>query len=243
MPRRLPAALLALTSLAAAAQDLPPASEFYYCAHLYQWVNGQLTEPSALKDHMADSLNVFQAGAMILSGGAVDRPAHDTAAERLRAEVERARAEGRNVSGLVQAADTECWTLQRRHGEAMLRKGAAVFAAQKAYFTHQMAPGPVPAAEIARRQEFVQAGPGVAVDDQKDAIVYSFSRMVGEARETAYHVFTKDGNPAHPAVIFMSSRRLARDKPAVLLTDGSYAGSRSEFDSLFAAFAMMNRLR
>lgn len=243
MPMRLPAALLALTSLAAAAQDRPPVSEFYYCAHLYQWVNGQLTEPSALKDHMADSLKVFQAGATILSGGAVDRPAYDAAADRLKVNVERTRAEGRKVSDLVQSVDAGCWALQRRHAEAILRRGAEVFAAHKSYFTHQLAPGPVAPMEIVRRQEFVKVGPGVAVDDQKDAIVYSFSRMVGEASETAYHVFTKDGNPAHPAVIFMSSRRLARGQPATMSTDGSYAGSKGAFDGLFAAFAMMNRLR
>lgn len=243
MPKRLLAGLLALTSLAAAARDLPPASEFYYCAHLYQWVNGQLTERSALKDHMAWFLAVFQDGAMILSGGTVDKSTHDAAAERLRLNVERAREEKRRESELVKSADADCRALLRSHGEAVLRKGAEVFPAQRLYFTHQLAPGPVSAAEIARRQEFVKAGPGVAVDDQKDAVVYSFSRMAGEGRETAYHVFTKEGNPAHPAVIFMSSRRPARDQPAVLLTDGSYAGSRSEFDSLFAAFAMMNRLR
>lgn len=243
MHRVLIGSLVALASATTLAQDLPPAADFYYCSHFYRWVNGQLKDQSSLKSHVMASQNLFDAGAVILSGGTGNKAEYEASADKLRATLKQARDENQKMGDLFKSVDDDCWAKQRRYAMAIMKKSSEVGAAQNLYFTHDLAAGQVDAADIAKRQEFIKSQPGLSVDDQKDVVIYSFARKVGETSETAHHVFTKEGNPAHPAVIFLSSRRVAKDRPPVQANAGSYAGSKSAFDGLYMASVLMNQGR
>jgi hypothetical protein len=237
------AGFITFNSLTVFAQDLPPASDFYYCAHYYKWLGEQLKEPSPLKTHVSTSLNLFESGADVLNWGSINKADSDVAADRLNANLKRATEEKQTMGDIFKTTDGECWNLQRRHMSTMLKKSAEVGAAQKPYFTHTLTPGQVDAADIGKRQDFIKSQTGVSVSDQKNMTIYSFARKIGGAKETVHHLFTREGHSAHPAIIFVSSRQDVRSGPAAQTNTGSYAGSKTEFDAFYTAFVMMNQVR
>jgi len=243
MYKKITTAVIATVSMATYAQDLPPATDFYQCVHFYRWIHANLKEPTPMKNHVTSSLNLFELGAVMLSGGVDSKVDSESAGVLFKAAVKKATDENQTVADLFKTMDTKCWDMQRRHTMAILKKSTEIGARQKPYFTHAMPPGLVSVEDIARRQEFIKSQEGVSADDQNGMIIYSLSRKIGANRETVHHAFTKEGHPAHPAVVFLSSRLDGTGKPPVQSNTGSYAGAKPEFDGLYMAFTMMNQGR
>lgn len=186
---------------------------------------------------------MFEAGATILNNGVTVKADYDSAANDFRETLKKAAAENRKPVEFFTEIDTACYEKQRRHGMSMLKKSGEIGRAQEPYFTHQLTHGEVSADAIVKRQEFIRSQPGVFVEDGKDSVVYSFSRQIGEASEIARHVFTKEGHPAHPGVVFLLSRRDKAGSTPTNTNAASHAGSKKEFNSFYTAVALMNRWR
>jgi len=233
--------LVVFASTSVVAQELPPASDFYYCAHFYRWLDGQTGPEARLKNHISASLPLFEAGASILSGGGINKADYQSSGDALSKALKKAADEGKLVD-LMSSTDNDCWSKQRRYTMAILKKSSDNSAAQQPYFTHTLPTGKVDAGEILQRQEFLKAQPGITVDDQNEFVAYSFSRDIGDAGEVVQHTFTKATHPAHPAVIFMSTKREAKGKPLVETSTGSFAGSKTEFDYFSKVVVMMSKI-
>jgi hypothetical protein len=239
----LAAIVLLSLSLGAASEELPPATEFWYCSHLYRWALTQVKEKSPLLERYTTSAKMFEAGAAILSNGVAVKGDYDSAANDFRESLRKAAAENKKPLEFFTEIDTACYDKQRRYAMAMLKKSGEIGKALEPYFTHPLPTGQVDAESIAKRQEQVKSGQGVRVEDGKDTIVYSFTRALGDARDSAHHVFTKEGNPAHPAVIFLRSQKSAGSTQPANSNTGSYAGAKKDFDGLYMAFLLMNQGR
>jgi len=230
-------------SLGAASEELPPATEFWYCAHLYRWALTQVKEKSPLLERYTASAKMFEAGATILSNGAPVRSDYDSAANDFRESLKKGAVENKKPLEFFTEVDTTCYDKQRRYAMAMLKRSGEIGAALEPYFTHPLPIGQVEAEPIALRQEQIKSGPGVRIEDGKDTVTYSFTRALGDARDAAHHVFTKEGNPAHPAVIFLRFQRASGSAKPISTHAGSYAGSKKDFDGLYMAFVLMNQGR
>jgi hypothetical protein len=235
------AGLLSLASSSVLTQELPLTADFYFCANYYRWADGRIKPEAPSKQHVVNSLKLFETGASILSGGAIDFDRYETSTAAFSAALKKASDEKKSVGEFVAEIDADCWAKQRRHTMAILEKSAEIGQAQRVFFSHNLPSGKVDSEAIERHQQLVRTLPGVSIDEQKEVTVYSLSKQYGERSESANHVFTKPNHPAHPAVIFMAKRRDAKDKPAVLSINGSYAGSKKEFDVMHTVLFMMNQ--
>lgn len=212
-------------------------------AHLYRWALTQVKEKSPLLERYTTSAKTFEAGAIILSNGVAVKGDYESAANDFRESLRKAAAENKRPPEFFTEIDTACYDKQRRYALAMLKKSGEIEKALEPYFTHPLPTGQVDAESIARRQEQVKSGPGVRVEDGKGTVAYSFTRALGGARDTAHHIFTKEGNPAHPAVIFLRSQKTAGSTQPANTDAGSYAGSKKDFDGFYMAFLLMNQGR
>lgn len=243
MGRLLTTLILLSFSLGAASEELPPATDFWYCRHLYRWALTQVKDKSPLLEQYAASANMFEVGAIILNNGVAVKGDYDSAENGFRESLRTATTENRKPLEFFTEIDTACYEKQRRHAMAMLKKSGEIGKVLEPYFTHSLPTGQVASESIANRQEQIKSGPGARIQDGNDTVVYSFTRALGDARDTAHHVFTKEGNPAHPAVIFLRSQRAAGSSKLADTNAGSYAGSKKDFDGLYIAFLLMNQGR
>ena len=243
MHRLLTAIILLSFSLGAASEELPPATDFWYCGHLYRWALTQVKDKSPLFERFTASAKMFEAGAIILNNGVAEKGDYDSAGNGFRESLRKAAADNRQSLEFFTEIDTACYEKQRRHAVAMLTKSGEIGKALEPYFTHPLPTGQVAAESIANRQEQIKSRPSVRIDDGKDTVAYSFTWVLGDARDTAHHIFTKEGNPAHPAVIFLRSQRAAGSSQLVETNAGSYAGSKKDFDRLYMTSLLMNQGR
>jgi|GEM_PF-5182052 hypothetical protein len=233
--------ILGLLVPVAIAQESPPIFDFYYCGEFYRWYENELSPKSPIKSEMTNSMKMFKAGAAILSGGSTDFALLDKANATFNADLRKAVAEEARRGVFAAPIGADCWSKQRRYTKTIVRKAAEIGQAERPFFSHMLPNGRVDALLVEEHLATLRAVPTVSVDDQKEMIIYSFSKQFGAATESVHHVFTKPDHPAHPAVLFLSKRREPQGKPAPLFVQGSYAGSEKEFALMQEVLFMVNQ--
>lgn len=134
MRKTLKIAFLCASTLAVSAPsagDLPPASDYYYCAHFYYWADTTLKDPPAsMKNHFATSLRAFKAGGDILSGGAYGQVDSDAALESLKATIKKASEEKMGLGDFYVSLNDACLEKHRRYTPAVLEESRRASASQ-----------------------------------------------------------------------------------------------------------------
>jgi hypothetical protein len=236
-------AILALLAAAfsAAAQQTPDPGDFYFCADFYRWFGGQLKEDTKLKQQMAMSASMFDAGSVALTEGVRSSALTYAATQKMKATVNQGKQDNLTLGELFKVVDTDCWSKQQQHASTILRKMSDVSRAQQPFFQLNLPSGQVSPEDIASRVDTLRMRPGVQIGDQKEVFIYSFERSLGDKTETVHHIVTKETNPAHPAIIFIQVVRDGKDRPPVKNFGGSFAGSKSEYENLYYAYVLSNR--
>lgn len=221
------------------AEPLPPPADFLYCASFYTWMaqtmKGQDKSPELVK-RLEQLATVYQSDAGILSDGAV-RPREAEGAEtEFRAALDKSIAEGKKMGEFYGPIDADCAARHKRYWPVINAHAEALDKAMATLYSHTIALGKVDAATIATRHAELSARAEAQVQDAADTVTYSFTRTLGPATEVAFHVFTKEGHPAHPAVVYLQRDRDAKGKTSFSYT-GSYAGDKAAYERWSAALA------
>jgi hypothetical protein len=237
----LAALLLAAAAGPSMAQQGPKAADFYYCAQFYRWFDAQIKTDNPLKEQVASLAHRFELNGDILSMGTRSQPLQRSLIERVSADVKVERESQKTYGDILKDGDIKCRSTERVHAAALKTKGAEFLEVQRPLFTHALPGNQVAPELIAGRLEFLRHQEGVSVDDKADVVTYTFFQQVGESSQTVHHIFTKEGHPAHPSVIFLSVLKQGGASAGSTQSRGSYAGSRSEFEKLFRVLVLFNR--
>ena len=222
-----------------AGHESPSAAEFYFCDHIYRWINLRQEFRSAL--HFQNSQNYFRTAGSILSGGTLDVEQWKASSADVSAAISKAAEEKMTIFAFAKQYDDGCRAKQSRYLTTVLAKATAIGQQQRPYSTHILPSGEIGAEEIARHQERLKAVPNMSISSKADTITYWFSRKIKDDIVSYHHVFTKAGHPAHPAVMFLERHSERKDASPSLIITGSYAGSQKEFDIMHQVLFMMNQ--
>lgn len=222
------------------AQELPAATDYYYCAFFYGWYENQPYEDESRKRHAASSTGLFLASARILNSETKSETAMSEAAAAFKRTLENARSQGWSNPKLFGVLVRDCQSMRARHEDEVFKRLVALHSAEHPHFHHMLPPGRVSAEEIAGLQARLAERTDAKVQDEDQSVAYSFFDATAGIPMSAHHIFTKPGHPSHPGLVFVS-RIQAKKQRSAIDVKGSFAGNEQSFNGFLEAVTLMNQ--
>lgn len=228
-------AILGITCLSSSAQKLPPPSEFYYCAEFNRWADERLKgEDSKVAKETRTWSWLLDQIAADLTGGSLDLDAYRPESKRLNADLEE-HDKKNELLEYVRNTSSQCASLVNENRDAIEAMRKANYEKRKVYSEHPFPGGPLSVETIEQREVQLSLLKNTERIEGRELTWYVFGRRVGRTVHLYLHGFARKGHPAYPALVFMTTTKKAGEALPMISHVGNYAGSKGEFEIVYAS--------